>query len=426
MIPVEVLDNVAVGDNLIEEGSLMPAIVAWPTVVEEALRQYGDLFANEPERRHFAEYLTGLLVAERKTVRGINREFAVTTDQSCLNRWLTEVAWDVQALNRRRLAELQRDPSTRYATSGVIAIDNVLVNHEGELIADVGWFWDHAEGRSILAHDYVIANYVCPSGKHYPLDFRRFVKRNQAAPGTFKDHNELVRELIDWVCDQGVPGDFTFDCYFTSAETLNHLAAKRRNYVADLKANRTVVFLGRERSAAEVAQQIAPTDRKVLQVGDERQYYFTRSVRVPKLDHPVRLVILWNQRGDAEPMKFLLTNRTYWEVTRIVRVYRKRWMGTECFHRDGKQQLGLGACQVRDGQGQTRHLYLVFLAYSLLMRWLRQSRAKDWALTTLTTIGEACRAVLRETLQRTITWAIERATTDHWSTPRVCQALQLG
>jgi hypothetical protein len=43
-------------------------------------------FANTPERRHFAEYLTGLFIAERKTVSGINREFAVTTDQSCLNR----------------------------------------------------------------------------------------------------------------------------------------------------------------------------------------------------------------------------------------------------------------------------------------------------------------------------------------------------
>ena len=68
----------------------MPAIVEFPTVVQDLLTQYADLFANEPERRHFAEYLTGLFIAERKTVSGINREFAVTTDQSCLNRWITE------------------------------------------------------------------------------------------------------------------------------------------------------------------------------------------------------------------------------------------------------------------------------------------------------------------------------------------------
>jgi hypothetical protein len=95
----------------------MPAIVEFPTVVQELLDEYSDLFANAPERRHFAEYLTGLFIAERKTLSGINREFAVTTDQSCLNRWITEVAWDEKALNHRCLELLQRDSATHiYAT----------------------------------------------------------------------------------------------------------------------------------------------------------------------------------------------------------------------------------------------------------------------------------------------------------------------
>ena len=109
----------------------MPGIIEFPTVVEQARKDFGDLFDNEPARRHFAEYLTGLLVAERKTVNGINAEFAVTTDQSCLNRWITEVRWDHQALNLRRLDWLQRFPDTRYAAHGVIPIDNVLIDHAG-------------------------------------------------------------------------------------------------------------------------------------------------------------------------------------------------------------------------------------------------------------------------------------------------------
>src|SRR5215213_5688273 len=105
----------------------MPAIAEYPTVVQELLSQYGDLFANEPEQRHFAEYLTGLPIAERKMMSGINREFAVTTDQSCLNRFLTEVDWDAKALNQRRLELLQRDSATHYTPHGVIAIDNTLI-----------------------------------------------------------------------------------------------------------------------------------------------------------------------------------------------------------------------------------------------------------------------------------------------------------
>jgi hypothetical protein len=108
----------------------MPTIVDFPTIVQEALTVFSDVFDTEVARRHFAEYLTGIMVAERKTISGINREFAITTDQSCLNRWLTEVQWDVQTLNDRRWAWLQQAPQTRYSVRGVIAIDNTLVTHE--------------------------------------------------------------------------------------------------------------------------------------------------------------------------------------------------------------------------------------------------------------------------------------------------------
>jgi len=45
----------------------MPGIVEFPTVVQQAGKPFGDVFANEPERQHFGEYLTGLLVVEKKT-----------------------------------------------------------------------------------------------------------------------------------------------------------------------------------------------------------------------------------------------------------------------------------------------------------------------------------------------------------------------
>ena len=87
----------------IMEDLIMPAIVEFPTVVKEALDEFGPFFANESERKHFAEYLTGLMIANKKNVSAINREFADTTDQSCLNRWLTEVQWDEETFNQHRL-----------------------------------------------------------------------------------------------------------------------------------------------------------------------------------------------------------------------------------------------------------------------------------------------------------------------------------
>jgi hypothetical protein len=410
------------------EDHAMAAIVDFPTVVAEALGEFRDLFDNEPARRHFAEYLTGLIVAERKNVASINRQFAKTTDQSCLNRWLTEADWDAEALNRRRLEWLQRDPSTRYSAQGVIAIDNVLIDHDGKLIEEVGYFWDHAEQRHKIAHDYLIANYVCTSGKHYPLEFRRFVKRAhcELKGRPFVDHNELFRQLVDWTIQQQMPGDFTFDCWFTHADNLNHIHRQERGYVGDLKFNRKIVFQGRTLKAEELAAQIKPQDRRPVSIDGKKQWYFSKTIRIDGVDHPVRIAILWEHWNSAEARKILVSNRTYWEIGRILRVYRRRWRGTECFHRDGKQHLGMGDCQLRSGQGQTRHLYMVFAAHSVLMRQLRQGRARAWALERLMTIGQACRAVLRQTLEQTISWVIARVKDDAWNEGKIKAHLALG
>lgn len=396
----------------------MPAIVEFPRIVTDAIERFADLFGNQPQRQHFAEYLTGLIVAKNKTVTGINAEFVDTTDQSCLNRFVTGAEWNVDQLNARRLELLQEDPATRYSDGGVIALDDVLIDHDGKLIDDVGWFWDHAEQRHKIAHDYLFANYVCPSGKHYPLEFRRFKKREQceATGEQFWDHGVLFRQLVDWVCEREIPGDFTFDSYFAGAANLNYIHDKKnlrgesRAYVGDLKTNRKLEVRGQSVRTDEFAASIPREKRRELRRGDARQWFYTTTVRLPQVKHPVRIVLIWHNRRDKKLAKVLITNRTRWEINRILKTYRYRWTGTETFHRDGKQELGMGACQLRSGQGQTRHMHLVMLAYTLLMRELKTSRAKEWALNRLTTIGQACRAVADETLSATIRWAMRQIT----------------
>jgi hypothetical protein len=41
-----------------------------------------------------------------------------------------------------------------------LALDNVLIDHEGQLIEDVGTFWDHAEQRYKTAHDYLFWSFA--------------------------------------------------------------------------------------------------------------------------------------------------------------------------------------------------------------------------------------------------------------------------
>ena len=157
----------------------------------------------------------------------------------------------------------------------MIAIDNTLVDHAGKLIEDVGWFWDHANERSIIAHDYMISNYVCPSGAHSPIEWRRFKKKDACQKGEFTDHTELCIELINDAIARAIPGDFTFDSYFTSAKVLNHIQSTNRAYVGDLKLNRKLVYDGREQSLQAVARQIPWQAKKPVRVGHRRYWYFS-------------------------------------------------------------------------------------------------------------------------------------------------------
>lgn len=394
----------------------MPSIVDYPTVVKNAMDNFFSIFQGTPQREHFAKYLTGLMVADRKTVNSISNEFVDAKDQSCLNRFMTEAKWDEKKLNELRLEWLQEDESTRYTKSGVIAVDNVLIDHTGKTIEDVGYFWDHADKRNVIAHDYLIANYVCKSRKHYPLEFRRFKKKIQCEEEDveFKNHTTLFCELVDWVETKKIPGTFAFDSYFSNSIIQNHINSycdKRGNsraYVGDLKFNRKVNVNGGPTSITEVASNVASEERIPVKTNYGNQWCWSKTFSIPEVDHRVKIVIIWDRKNGTTPAKILISNKTEWIAEKIIEVYKDRWTGTETFHRDGKQELGMGDCQLREGRAQTRHMYLVMLAYSLLMKELRLKGKSSWCVEKLMTIGEACRAILKENLRSTIEWAVKR------------------
>jgi len=156
-------------------------IITSPKIVQDALDEFlAPLLANIPQQKHLAHYLTGLMISENKTISGMTNEMPNASDQSCLNRFLTEVDWDHEAVNKARIDWLQQFEDTKFHERGIIALDDVLLEKSGKLIPDSGTFWDHSEERYKHAQDLIIINYVHPfSKKHYALDFKRFKKEDQ-------------------------------------------------------------------------------------------------------------------------------------------------------------------------------------------------------------------------------------------------------
>ena len=235
---------------------------------------------------------------------------------------------------------------------------------------------------------------------------------------TFKRPTVLCCELVEGVVERQIPGTFAFESDFPNAPICTPLAQHARASGGDLQCTRKVWVQGTERRAEERAAQIPVGDRKPVTRGERTQWYFTKKIWLPEYPPAVRVGSLWAHWKGTEPGKILIPNHMHWDVTRVLRGYGQRWTGTETLHRDGKQHWGLGECPLRSGEGQTRPL-------SLVLRVPSQGRVRAGAHETLTTIGAACRAVRRETLGKTLTWASERATWEGWQPERIKTHLAL-
>ena len=81
----------------------MLPIVQFPRIVEQQAAWFDPVFTTDEQRKHFREYVTGLIAGDKVTVTAINNLFLGHNDQSALNKFLTLSEWDEADLNRRRV-----------------------------------------------------------------------------------------------------------------------------------------------------------------------------------------------------------------------------------------------------------------------------------------------------------------------------------
>jgi hypothetical protein len=70
-----------------------------------------------------------------------------------MNRFMTEVDWDPQALNQSRIEYMQQSEDTKFHKDGVIALDDTIIPKTGKYIKDVGKLYDHANQCYVYGHD---------------------------------------------------------------------------------------------------------------------------------------------------------------------------------------------------------------------------------------------------------------------------------
>jgi hypothetical protein len=143
--------------------------------IPEIVRHYAPWFTSvfSPEAlEQFQRYLSGLIVAENKTVDGINRLFVIDVrHQSSLNRLLTESPLSVDAMKQARLHLLSSLPGTHMKPKGVLSLDDTLLTHYGQHFDKIAYLYDSAQGCYVWAHNLVNLHYS-DDQTDYPVDFR--------------------------------------------------------------------------------------------------------------------------------------------------------------------------------------------------------------------------------------------------------------
>ena len=391
-------------------GMGMPIPIVNPHKITKFLEAYRPIFS-KPQYAHFERYVLGLIASEKggSNIQGINDLYVDRCDQSSLNRFLTQSPWDVEEMNKTRLRVLQHNRRTRSRRNGYLVLDDVLISKTGRCMSGVGFIFSKSEGRSVLGHNFVSTHYS-DERKQYPVDLRMYIKEELAEPTgvEFRTKIELAIYLVNSAVDNGVSASIVvFDTWYFAKGLIDAIRERGMDWVTRAKMNRKVVHRDEKIGLRELIKRISSDEYErieEIEIERDERYQYANALDLPMSNlGVVRLVLLKKDISDDGAM-VLVSNRLDWSVRKIVAAYRQRWK-IETFYRDGKQHIGLGEYQMRSLQGIVKHLFLVFVSYSLL-ECVRSSSLTQWIREKLETVGDICRKVKEFLLEEFIRWII--------------------
>jgi SRSO17 transposase len=377
-------------------------ITVYPSIIANNLKHFEEFFS-KPQLEHFAQYLTGLIVADNRTVQGINDAFVFHKDQSNLNRFLTEVEWSEKKVEQRRIELIKQELQGMSAKNGALYLDDTILHKRGEKIEGVGKYYDSATDTYTLGHNLVTSQLTI-KGRQFPLSFRRYQKYDES-PKDFKTKFELAFELVEDAVRDGYPFCVVcFDKWYFSKEFTQQVEQLGKDWVTQCKTNRKVVINGRRVAIGEWLKGLSTEEFRRCEINDEFYYCFQKVCLMSKQGWVK--VIAYHRREDlSDDLVILVSNRLDWDEQKVIRIYQGRW-SIETFYEDSKQNLGFEDYEMRKLRGITRHWYLVFLAYTLLQLGAFDRTLCRWLKANIGTIGERCRFTATEIVRTFILFVL--------------------
>jgi len=400
-------------------------VIEFPDVVEHYAPYFEDVFSDEAYIE-FKRYISGLIVAENKTVEGINRLMIVESrNQSSLNRMLTESPYSLTEVDDARLEMLMSLRGTQMKPRGVFSIDDTLLTHFGQKFEQIANLYDHVTDTYVWAHNLVTLHYSDDETDYptlfelwKPIDVVKLEEGMRAAGVPIKASKEalkesapakwrsylrgvwtrrrksypqiqelyatkldiaqtLLRQWVDVYPEMKLP--VTFDSWYTQPDFCSFLdKTLDLPYVGTLETGDVVVLKNGEQTVGEFAARLKREHLKAVKEGrrpvfesitiiykGKREYYYSycKTHRIRNYGRQ-RLVINYRQADLKDNPTYFISNRLRWHARGITRIRRHRWP-VEVYHEEGKAE-GLDQYQLRSFSAIQRHIALVAVVYCML------------------------------------------------------------
>ncbi len=339
-------------------------------------------------RKHFYEYLLGILIPpeiRRKSIASIS-DLISRCDQSTINRAVHGVDRDLLEKNYMDYLKLIiGNHKVQF-----IGDDTILEHPGAKKMEDAGWFFDHASGKNVKAHQPVTTMlHDLENDTFYPFLVRMYVKREDAG-GAFKTKLQIMQELLGIAKERFNIVGKTFDSWYSANALMDE------NYVTELKSNRRVSTEYMGKMTAKNSSFFLTLDelldvtfimlKRNSDILKDFPLYRNISAWLSSGEH-VNITVLYNPETGMK--KFLASD--YVSGEDLIGEWNDRWP-IENFHNDAKD-LGLGEYQMRDCEGSLIHASTTVTAYTLLSVMLKNSMHLFGKI--LKTIGQCLREIKR-------------------------------
>ena len=385
-----------------------------PGPLEPFAAAFDSLFGTLAQRRGFREYLQGLLLPRErnKTLTALVGTEPVVGAQAApvqrLQRFLSESAWDVAAVNAQRLALLCGTSATRPHAQGVLVLDDTGDRKAGTKTAHVARQYLGSVGK--IDNGIVAVSTVWADERvYYPLHLQPYtpasrLPRGKADPA-FQTKPQLAEQLVDAAVAAGIPfRAIVADCFYGDHEGfVEALDRAEQPYVLALKPQKGMwAPAAAAHTPVEAAQALrwdgpeAPGDwtRVVrhFRDGHDEVWWAAEATLGPwGPDGRHRLVVATTDPAilPAVSTWYLLTNLPRPEspraaaaplapaaLTEVVRLYGLR-LWVEQGYKQVKGELGWADFQVRADAAIQRHWHLVCCAFTFCWWAWFQAQAKE-------------------------------------------------